>query len=85
MLPPAARRVTNAVWVKRILSRVFCGQRCIASSAPPWRPAAILDEYGKLITDLAGPLLIAHSVKMGSARGQTDQSSSVDLLWPNLD
>lgn len=85
MLPPAARRITKAVWVKRRPLRVLCGQRCITSGAPPWRPAAVLDEYAKHIIHLQGILLIGRLVKMGSARGEADQSPSIDLFWSHLD
>lgn len=55
MLPPAARRVSKAVWVKR---GAFRQKRWITSGAPPWRPAAILDEYAKQDHDFEGVSLI---------------------------
>lgn len=83
MLPPVARQISTTVRLKDCYLRRQ-ERRWASRGAPPWRPAAILDEWAQQHSSLLNRLTYC-LLKMGAARSQTHQSASIDLLRPHFD
>lgn len=81
MLLPAGRRVSETVRVKRV-KRVKKGYALqhrwlTTSGAPPWRPAAVLDEYVQNWT-VSDALTADHFSAEGGSSARLDPSVSAN-------